>query len=200
MRDSSWPQLSKVSVKHFLDRYVNPKPDSTFYKLYLNQLHLAYNKGDGINNQGTNNNWTYTYETVFEYLKKYAMAANFTHPPDVESVTRNKTMIPMLNPAHLGLESLEQAEIDWIRGSFYRLNVYFAEPVVEVQRQVLHYSEADLGSGIGGILGLWAGLSIVSIIEFIEYSITVCKLVKFRRKSPKKKEKYHNENGVSEAQ
>ncbi len=126
VRDSAWPQLSKVSVNHFLDRYVRSKSDSTFYKMYLDGLQLEYNRRGEFNDSRIDHNKTYTYEDVFEFLRKYAVAGNFTEPPDVESVTKNKTMVPMLNPELLGLESEETAEIRWIRSSFYRLNVYFA--------------------------------------------------------------------------
>ncbi len=57
----------------------------------------------------------------------------------------------------------------WVWDSFYRLNVYFRESTVEQHIQVASFSFADLWSGIGGILGLWLGISVMTIIEIISF-------------------------------
>ena len=67
--------------------------------------------------------------------------------------------------------------LKWIQDSFYRLNVYFKKSTVEQHIQVASFSLADLWSGVGGILGLWLGISVMTIIEvmsFIFHSITKC--------------------------
>ncbi len=81
----------------------------------------------------------------------------------------NKTMIPSINAQYLNLSSVEQAEIKWVQESFYKLNIYFKEPVVQIHRQVLDYGLADFWSALGGILGLWAGVSIITVIELLEF-------------------------------
>ena len=59
----------------------------------------------------------------------------------------------------------------WVWDSFYRLNVYFRASTVEQHVQIASFSLADLWSGIGGILGLWLGVSIMTIIEVISFVV-----------------------------
>ncbi len=75
------------------------------------------------------------------------------------------------------IDELEQLKLRWVKDSFYRLNVYFKKSTVEQHIQVASFSLADLWSGVGGILGLWLGISVMTIIEvfsFVFYSITNC--------------------------
>ena len=59
----------------------------------------------------------------------------------------------------------------WVKNSFYRLNVYFRESSVEQHSQVASFSLADLWSGVGGIFGLWLGISVMTIIEMFSFLI-----------------------------
>ncbi len=55
---------------------------------------------------------------------------------------------------------------EWTHKHFLRLNVFANSKNILVQEQVPQYSESDLLSLIGGCLGLWLGMSIISIAEF----------------------------------
>ncbi len=57
----------------------------------------------------------------------------------------------------------------WVKNSFYRLNVYFRQSSVEQHTQVPSFSMPDLFSGVGGILGLWLGISVMTIIEMFSF-------------------------------
>ncbi len=46
-----------------------------------------------------------------------------------------------------------------------RLNVYFREMLVLEHRQDPAYTGFDMLSNIGGALGLWAGLSLITVAE-----------------------------------
>ena len=49
--------------------------------------------------------------------------------------------------------TINEAQEKWLRNSFFRLNIYFKETLVQYQRQIPSYSLADLLSGVGGVLG-----------------------------------------------
>ncbi len=89
----------------------------------------------------------------------------------------NFQLVPTVHSALLNLSNLGAAQHKWVKDSFYRLNVYWSEASIEVHRQVLSYSLADLLSGTGGVLGLWTGISIITLVEFMAFIGTVCKVI-----------------------
>ncbi len=100
------------------------------------------------------------------------------YDPDImNQLSSNKPLALTTDPILMNLSSLEKAQETWVNKGFYRLNVYWRESSVEVHRQVLSYNSADLGSGLGGILGLWAGVSLISCVEFIVFIGAICKVV-----------------------
>ena len=68
--------------------------------------------------------------------------------------------------------TVSEAQEKWLRDSFYRLNIYFKETLVQYQRQIPSYSLADLWSDVGGVLGLWAGVSVVTVIETFHFLLS----------------------------
>lgn len=81
------------------------------------------------------------------------------------------------------LSSLQEAETRWVKDTFYRLNVYFQEEIVEVHQQVLSQSFTDLWSAIGGACGLWLGISSITGVEIIELCVTILKsCIKFSKR------------------
>ncbi len=168
---SRWPV--KTEVSRFLDKYVWEKPNKK-NKDYRHILHSKYN-GSYDNHYKKEDVLSFTDAMQISY-KVFGKPNNITKITN-EFVTksRNKRIIPMVSPQHLNLDSVEEAEVKWVQDSFYRLNVFFKAPVVEVHKQVLNYGPADLGSSLGGILGLWAGISLITIIELLEF---LCQLIK----------------------
>ena len=49
----------------------------------------------------------------------------------------------------------------------FRLNVYFRDVVVIENSQYPKTEWPDLFSALGGLMGLWAGLSVMTVTEFI---------------------------------
>ena len=56
----------------------------------------------------------------------------------------------------------------WTHNHFLRLNVYVHSKTVAVREQIPIITLVDLMSQIGGCLGLWLGISIVTVIEFFD--------------------------------
>ncbi len=54
---------------------------------------------------------------------------------------------------------------DWVHNNFLRINIHFKDITVTKTIQVPSYTLVDLWSNIGGILGLWIGMSIISGTE-----------------------------------
>ncbi len=167
---SRWPV--KTEVTRFLDKYVWEKLNKK-NKDYRHILHSKYN---GSFDKLYKNEDLFTLNDALQITYKLFGTPNITEITN-EFVTKskNKRIIPIVNPQHLNLESVEKAEVKWVQDSFYRLNVFFKAPVVEVHKQVLNYGPADLGSSLGGILGLWAGVSLITVIELLEF---LCQLIK----------------------
>ena len=57
---------------------------------------------------------------------------------------------------------------DFVTDNFVRVNVYLSDMEVEVQEQQPSYRLSNLFSDIGGTLGLWVGLSLLTVVEFIQ--------------------------------
>ena len=57
---------------------------------------------------------------------------------------------------------------DFITDNFVRVNVYLSDMEVEVQEQQPSYRLSNLFSDIGGTLGLWVGLSLLTVVELIQ--------------------------------
>lgn len=47
------------------------------------------------------------------------------------------------------------------------MNIYFREMIVKQQKQDPAYTGWDILSNIGGALGLWAGLSLLTVMEML---------------------------------
>ena len=174
MSTSLWPMESTIrspvkSDPGFMDTFIFNKPDTIFYRKYWNHLNHSYShQYDGVNGEDEASFlavWNIFAQTITgsdEPIKK------------LEKITqKHKSFTISLNPSHLNLANIEEAEKKWIKETFYRLNVYFRSTEVEMHTQMLSYTPADLWSGIGGILGLWAGLSIITVLEFAELIISL---------------------------
>ena len=64
-------------------------------------------------------------------------------------------------------ESIEQTEMNWIKKNFHRLNVYFMKSTIEKHEQMPKFGFTDLFSNVGGVLGLWVGVSFIKIFEIL---------------------------------
>ena len=69
------------------------------------------------------------------------------------------------------------ARNNWVHNNFFHVNIYFRDSTVVVQKQVPSITLSDFWSSIGGILGLWAGVSIITVIEVISLIADLIKVV-----------------------
>ena len=65
---------------------------------------------------------------------------------------------------------------EWVYNSFFHVNVYFRDKTVSKQEQVPSVSLSDVWFSTGEILGLWAGVSVITVIEVVSF---VASLIKF---------------------
>ncbi len=154
---AKWPQ--NAGVKDFIKKYVIPSSNTTEYKRYWFSLNDNYNTSYLLDKSSM--------LKYMDLVNNLYDDENATKLENIPKMLENKTILPILNTDHKNLPTMQDAEIKWVQSSFYRLNVYFKDPIVEVHTQVLDSSFADLCSGIGGSLGLWVGCSVISIIEVL---------------------------------
>lgn len=70
---------------------------------------------------------------------------------------------------------------------FARLNVYIADSNVIITQELEDYTSTQLVSDIGGQLGLWIGISIITLAEVIELVCDLCRLAfTAKRKEPRR--------------
>ena len=75
--------------------------------------------------------------------------------------------------SYYNVKTVSELNAKWVKESFYQVNIYFHQTAVEQHVQEPSFSFPDLCSSIGGILGLWAGFSVMTIIEIWSYIVTV---------------------------
>ena len=62
---------------------------------------------------------------------------------------------------------------NWINSHFLRINIFANSDIVSVKEQVPMYSLADLLCNLGGCLGLWVGMSIITIVEVMDLTVKI---------------------------
>ena len=68
----------------------------------------------------------------------------------------------------LGKESINPKKTSvWISSSFARVNIYFDSVTILRKIQKPSYTMDQLLADIGGRMGLWVGLSVLTIVEFL---------------------------------
>ncbi len=56
---------------------------------------------------------------------------------------------------------------DWIGSAFARVNIYFNTMSTTERRQSPSYGLEQLWADIGGVLGLWVGLSVLTLVDVL---------------------------------
>ncbi len=175
---SEWP--NPASVPDFIKTYIESLGNDDPSKIYHNILKENYM--DDLSNIG-NDYFDYDDEDLnriddMTFFNWIIANVNKTNSADVaEQFKTGITIIPTIPLSLRNLSSLQEAQEKWIRQSFYRLNIYWLESSVEVHNQVLKIDIADLFSGIGGVLGLWTGISVITMVEFMAFIATVGKII-----------------------
>ena len=84
---------------------------------------------------------------------------------------------------HNKTESEKDSELlVWVRNHFYRINIYFPSFAINEVEQKPMTERADLLSSVGGVFGLWAGISLLSAMEIMEFVAKVYGAILFRNK------------------
>ena len=78
-----------------------------------------------------------------------------------------------LNKEMTSKTTTRERKMELIHQNFLRLNVYYSSDQVQVIKQQASYGLADLMSDIGGTLGLWAGFSLITILEFLRFLLAL---------------------------
>ena len=79
----------------------------------------------------------------------------------------------MLNSEMKSNSTTTQRKVKLIRENFVKLTIYFSTWRVQKTRQEPSYGLADLLSDVGGTLGLWAGFSVITVLEFFRLGSTI---------------------------
>ncbi len=186
---SDWPHAEKIYdfINHnVLFKYQDLKPllrpctdpVKSFYAFLLKKANMSTKicpQGD----ERSTNKIPFSLRTVLNKMD------NLDHDSDNAQVEIGKIFAFMYDPqfpemyeyvmdapqSYYNVTTLKELNAKWVKGSFYRVNIYFRQTSVEQHFQVASFSLADLCSSLGGILGLWLGFSVMTIIEICSFII-----------------------------
>ncbi len=165
---SKWPE--EMVVEDFAHNYIEPKPKEVYYRMYYEKLgRINFNNSSIPKMQNE--------LSVAEVTKEYLKAMKHKNLDTILQRFNDTVFTPSIKPDYLKLGSLEEARRKWVQETFYRVNIYFKQPVVEVHKQILNSDMADLWSAIGGIVGLWLGLTVVGAVEILELAAKLLQLL-----------------------
>ncbi len=155
-----WPQKSMIDS--FILQYIQPLPCESparfFYEHLLSML-------------ATNNTFNSNKTDVCTYERSSGKTFNqndFAHA--YLTLMHGEQPNPdMFNNATMEMttSNFGDSEEEWVNQYFYRLNIYFSVPTIEMHQQVASFGVTDLLSSVGGLMGLWSGFSIISFIEIL---------------------------------
>ncbi|XP_033634754.1 amiloride-sensitive sodium channel subunit gamma-2-like isoform X2 [Asterias rubens] len=73
-----------------------------------------------------------------------------------------------------------ESDPDFLEKNVLKINVYFDKLEYTTIYQEKAYDEIALLSDMGGNVGLWIGVSVLTVFEFIELAYDLCKLIAYR--------------------
>ena len=88
---------------------------------------------------------------------------------DVVEIAGSKSHEQLGNMTHTNTTHF--AEL--IRSNFVRINVYFKDLDVDVRVQEASFYMSQMWSNVGGTIGLWAGLSVITLAECLAFCVKV---------------------------
>ena len=160
--ETYWPQENKIQdfIFVFISNLSCESPVRFYYEYILNRL--------------TNNSNHTKHHTKHGSTCRYEEPSSRTvNQEDITQAIRALTLLTPIdfNQFKNSTINIEMDDIisteDWIKKYFYRLNVYFSKPTVEIHRQVISFSLTDLWSSVGGVVGLWCGFSFITFVEIV---------------------------------
>ncbi len=165
---SDWPHENKI--QNFMKKFMSVRPCTDTIKAYYATLQKKASISHDVCPDTS-----YSNDTRLPF-SMVAIAGLIEDPtelfvyarPDFLDVFRYEMDVPK---TYYSVSNIADLNTKWVKDSFYRLNVYFRQSTVEEHTQVASFSFADLWSGIGGILGLWLGISVMTIIELVSFVV-----------------------------
>ena len=159
---AEWPQAG--AVEDFVYKYIISAPRDNPIREYYDHL------GEVLGFNCSENSGSKIKKHSGRSLKDITeMLATEPQMFAEDSVLMNLSWSPHVPKSLLKSDTLEDLHQKWIKESFYRLNIYFSEPFVTCHNQIPSFSFEDFCSGIGGVLGLWAGASVLTILELFSF-------------------------------
>ena len=67
----------------------------------------------------------------------------------------------------------------WVQKHFLNLNVFANSNVVSVTSEIPKYTVSDLFCNVGGCLGLWVGMSVITLVETMDLIVKVLNEILF---------------------
>ncbi|XP_071953220.1 epithelial sodium channel subunit alpha-like [Antedon mediterranea] len=117
---------------------------------------------------------------------------SFTYWPTPEYKVDFMELLSEASPALNDLVRNENFDGTSLRENLLLLDIYFGDLNYDAMEQSPLYSKSDLAGGLGGTVGLWIGVSVLTVFEAIEFLYdAVCLLLK---KAGKKQAKSNESN------
>ncbi len=186
---SEWPQQSKID--NFIWNHVNNQyqdlsqhlrpcsdPLKSFYALLPKKANITENICP--ENNYTSHKNPFSFMTLTNMFSTVAPGSN--HLEEVDNMLATYFMTPGfpemfeyvadVPQSYSEVKTLHELNAKWVKESFYRVNIYFRQTSVLQHIQEPSVSFPDLCSSIGGVLGLWVGFSVMTIIEVWSFIAT----------------------------
>ena len=162
MKISNAPWPEPPAIPNFIIQFILSLPEDNPVKLYYEHLVRTFFSKNSIDD-GTK---IVTFMDVNQFMfSEAALQDDILNQYLSESYSG--TIYPILTITTEGL--IHDLQRKWVETSFYRLNIFFSEPFVTVQKQVPSFKFQDYWSGIGGVLGIWAGASVLTMLELCSF-------------------------------
>ena len=95
-----------------------------------------------------------------------------TSQPNAEELLAYYEMVDTYEDAYQGNTDGSRFK-ELMYTNFARINIYFESQTVLERKQTASMTLADLFANVGGTMGLWAGLSVVTVIELISLVVSI---------------------------
>ena len=181
MKISNAPWPEPPAIPNFINQFVLSLPEDNPVKLYY--VHLVRT----FFSENTTDDETKMITFMDANLFMFSEAA--LQDDILNKYLSEHTLVPFIPYSLSQPKDLHDLQRKWVETSFYRLNIFFSEPFVTVQKQVPSFKFQDYWSGIGGVLGIWAGASVLTMLELCSFLgrllITKWFTVKEKRRSRK---------------
>ncbi len=166
---TEWPQ--NIMISDFIDKYIKPLRCASPVKWFYEYLHYSVNT-------------SYVLPCIKKYLKNMNDPENIYTMQDIEellaeagkgksfNISLQKNLKITFDPSIIS-EDIKETKAKWIQKYFNRLNVYFTKSTIEKHRQIPTFGFTDLFSNVGGVLGLWVGVSFITIFEILVFGCQI---------------------------